>query len=229
MQDQTNQPLETGTVDRTSETGTAPASETPAGATATATPTLEELIAERERMAGALKAANRESADRRKKLEVLEQAEAKRQKAEMTDLERAKATQGELETKYNQLVAQYDGLRLRQAFFDEVAKQGVAFASEQARADAYELAELASVIDGGEVQPEAVTKAIKTLQKNRPYLFGQVVTPPDIGAMARGGADGLPEVTDQDIQQFAATYGISPQWIDKRAVAQAKRLAVKGK
>lgn len=209
------------------ETGTPPAGETPPAGTQTP-PTLAELTAERDRIATALKAANREAAERRKKLEALEQAEAKRQQAEMTEAEKAKAAKDELETKYTQLVAQYDGLRLRQAFFDEVARQSVTFASEQARADAYELAELAAVLEGGEVQAKALSEAVKALQRTRPYLFGQAATAPDIGATARGGADGLPEVTDQDIQEFAATYGISPQFVDKRAVAQAKRLA-KGK
>ena len=215
----TTTPPETGSTD--------PASETPEGTTTA--PTVEELMAERERMSVALKAANREAADRRKKLDAYEQAEAKRKAAEMTDLEKAQAERAEFETRYQKLATEFDGLRLRQSFFDEVAKQGVQFASDQARADAYNLADLTAALDGGEVQSKAVGDALKALKRDRPYLFGQPAAPPDIGATARGGDSGLPDVTDADVQEFAARMSIPVQYVDKRALAQLKRVASKGK
>jgi len=211
----------------TSATDTNPASETPAGA-ATETPTVESLIAERERMTIALASANKEAKDRRLKLTALEKAETERKKAAMTDLEKAQTERADFEKRYQELSANYDGLRLRQSFFDAVATAGVEFASDQARADAYNLADLTAALDGGEVQPKALTTAIKALQTSRPYLFGQAAKPPDIGATERGGDDGLPEVTDEEIQEFAARMSIPVQYIDKRALAQMKRLDSKG-
>jgi predicted nuclease with TOPRIM domain len=52
--------------------------------------TLDELKAENDRMAKALKEANREAADRRKKLEELEKAEQARKDAELSEMERLK-------------------------------------------------------------------------------------------------------------------------------------------
>jgi hypothetical protein len=80
-----------------SETDTAEVVET-ATATATQAPaskTLDELQAENERMSKALKDANREAADRRKKLDAYEKAEEARKNAEMSEQQKL---QKEVET-----------------------------------------------------------------------------------------------------------------------------------
>lgn len=66
----------------------------PAPQTATSK-TLDELQAENERMAKALKDANKEAADRRKKLEAFEKAEQARKDAELSEAQRL---QKEVET-----------------------------------------------------------------------------------------------------------------------------------
>lgn len=55
--------------------------------------------AEHKKVLEALKAANRESADRRKKLEAYEKAEQERKEAEMSELEKAQKRAAELEAK----------------------------------------------------------------------------------------------------------------------------------
>lgn len=62
-----------------------------------AAPKADELQAELDKARKALKDANKEAAERRKKLEEYEQAEAKRKQAEMTEAERAQARIKELE------------------------------------------------------------------------------------------------------------------------------------
>jgi predicted nuclease with TOPRIM domain len=52
--------------------------------------TLDELKAENDRLQAALKERNKEEAARRKKLEALEQAEAERKKAELSEMDRLK-------------------------------------------------------------------------------------------------------------------------------------------
>ena len=80
-----------------SETDTAEVVETTT-ATVTQAPaskTLDELQAENERMSKALKDANREAADRRKKLDAYEKAEQSRKDAELSEAQRL---QKEVET-----------------------------------------------------------------------------------------------------------------------------------
>ena len=200
-------------------------SETP---TVDAQPTAD-IAAELERTRTALKAANKEAADRRKKLEALEQAETARQQAEMTELDKVKAGHSEIQGKYDALVADYDGLRLRQAFNDATSAANVIFASDQARRDAYELADLAAAIEGGEIDAKAITAALKALQTIRPYLFGVAATSTDIGATRRGTDNGEVTVTDEEVQEFAAKFNVSAAAVDRKALAQAKRMSIRSK
>ena len=80
-----------------SETDSAEVVETTTGTVtqAPASKTLDELQAENERMSKALKDANREAADRRKKLDAYEKAEQTRKDAELSEAQRL---QKEVET-----------------------------------------------------------------------------------------------------------------------------------
>lgn len=153
---------------------------------------------------------SKEVADR---LSKFEQADKKRRDAELSDLEKLQTEHDNLKSKYDGLVADRDGLKLRQAFFDELAAQKLTFPDEQARRDAYELADLSAAIDGGEIDAEAVTAAVKELQKTRPYLFG-TAQPPSDDADKRGG--GQVEATDEEVQEFAARYGLDPKHVDRK-------------
>jgi hypothetical protein len=73
----------------------------------------EDLAAELEKARAALKSANKEAAERRKKLEAYEQDEAKRKEAEMTELEKYQKRTAELEATLK--VKEYAELRLAAA------------------------------------------------------------------------------------------------------------------
>lgn len=92
------------------EMPTNPAGETPAEPTQTEAPvTLAEVQAQLAIMQKALKDANREAADRRKKLEAYETAEKQRQEAEMSETDKLKRALEEREAELNRL--QLDNLK----------------------------------------------------------------------------------------------------------------------
>lgn len=135
---------------------TTPAGETPAGNQ----PTLAEVTAELETVRRALKDANKEAADRRKKLDAYEAAEAERKQAEMTEAQKADTARKAAEEKAQKAIQQADAKLKRAAFMAEASKYGVVRPE-----DAYALA-LADgfagdVGDDGNVS--GVTEAVKAL------------------------------------------------------------------
>lgn len=146
------------------------------------------LKAELESARKALAAANREAADRRKKLDAYEQAEAARKEAEMSEVEKAVKRANDLQA---QLEAE------RQARRDGALKGAVTVAAMKAGfhnpddAWAFLPAGAVSLDDGEQVQ--GVDEALKELVKARPYLVKQsaaaLVTPsgtPDGAAKSAG-------------------------------------------
>jgi len=158
--------------------------------------------------------------DMTSKLSTFEEAEGKRKKADMTELEKAQNDLNDLRAQYDKMVADHDSLRLRQTFYDAVGAEKLEFASPQARQDAYELVDLADVIDAGEIDAKKVTKALKALQEMRPYLFGKTVAP-DTDAAKRGA--GTVEATDDEVKEFAAIYGLNPEHVDRTLLANVRR------
>jgi hypothetical protein len=113
--------------------------------------------AELERTRAALKAANRESAERRKRLEELEALEAERKAAAMTDLEKAEERAKQAEASAEQARQETRETLIRAAFVSEAAKAGAAHPE-----DVYLLANRVSVeITDGRV--EGVAEAVKAL------------------------------------------------------------------
>lgn len=155
--------------------------------TAATTPTAEELNAELARVRDALKAANKEAADRRRKLDELEQADAKRKE---------EATQA-LQTANDRLI--------RAAFVAEASQHGALHP-----ADAYALADRSNVTvdDSGNVS--GVTEAVKALlDSNRLSLRARTVPNLDAGS---GGNQGqrLPTLTEAELA-VARRMGIKPE------------------
>lgn len=160
------------------------------------------IRAELERTRAALKAANKEAAERRKRLEALEAADQERQQAEMTELDKAKKELERLQTERERMAAQIRRATLKDAALAAAQRAGLAFAPG-ALADAVALGAFddLEVADDGSVS--GMTDAIKALQKQRPYLFTQV-TAPDINAGARGG-NGL-AITDEARRRASERY-----------------------
>lgn len=146
--------------------------EKPVGADAPAaevkkTPTVDELLAERERMAAALKEANREAADRRKRLDALESAEKARAEAAMTETEKAAAKARELEAQLNATVAELTETKILTAIEREAVRLGFTDPSDAA----VMIDRKAISIDGKNVT--GVKEALEVLSKAKPYLLKQ--------------------------------------------------------
>jgi seryl-tRNA synthetase len=131
------------------------------------TPTVDELLAERERMAAALKEANREAADRRKRLDALESAEKARAEAAMSETEKAAAKAKELEAQLNATVAELTETKILTAIEREAVRLGFTDPSDAAVMIDRKLIS----IDGKSVT--GVKEALETLSKAKPYLLKQ--------------------------------------------------------
>jgi ATP-dependent Clp protease ATP-binding subunit ClpA len=176
---------------------TTPAPEIDAGSVTDAA-----LKAEVESMRKALAAANREAADRRKKLDAYEQAEAARKEAEMSEVEKAVKRANDLQAQLDaERQARRDGA-LRSAV--TVAAIGAGFHNPD---DAWAFLPAGAVsLDEGE-KAQGVEDALKELVKARPYLIKGQATPTTPSGTPDGAAKGAgkPQV---DRAAAAAKYGI---------------------
>lgn len=144
----------------------------PAVADATAaevkkTPTVEELLAERDKIAAALKEANKEAADRRKKLDAFEAAEKARNEAAMSEAEKTAKRASELEAKLNEAAAELNETKILAAIEREATRLGFADTSDAA----VMIDRKAIAIDGKNVT--GVKEALEALAKTKPYLLKQ--------------------------------------------------------
>jgi uncharacterized protein (UPF0216 family) len=116
---------------------------------------------------------NRESAERRKKLEEFEKAEEKRKQAEMSEAEKANARVKELETANQTLEQQIRTLTLQRDFEAQVRDANLTFRNSKAAKIAFK-ALVEDVMEEGETE---VSEAhIKQLVKDLDYLFGKPET-----------------------------------------------------
>ena len=160
--------------------------------------------AELARVRVALKKANAEAAKRRKELERFQQEEKKRQDAELSDLEKAQKLSEEWKSKFDELSADLDGMRMRQAFYDATAAAKVVFVNDAAWQDAYDLSDLSGVEVDEDGSVSGMDEVIKALQKSRPHLFGTAGAP-DINAGEGGKPKGKAGADDEAIRR---RYGI---------------------
>lgn len=160
------------------------------------------LKAELDSARKALTAANREAADRRKKLEAYEQAESARKEAEMSEvdkaLKRAQTAEAALDTERK---ARRDGA-LKAAV--TVAAMGAGFHNPD---DAWAFLPAGAVtLDEGD-QAQGVAEAIKELTKARPYLVKGAQSPAAPSGTPDGAAKGVGK-GGPDRAAVAAKYGI---------------------
>jgi hypothetical protein len=153
-----------------------------------------------EAMQKALKKANRESAERRKKLDAFEKAEEERRQAEMSNTEKLEAKVAAMEARAKEAEALNDLRDKQDAFFAAAEAAKLVWASELARKDAVALLNL------GDLDDEEIAGAVKELKESRPYLFAQA-TMHDIDATKRG--KGTKEDTEEErVQRAARQFGV---------------------
>lgn len=181
-------------------------------------PTLEALQAELESAKTALKRVNAESAKRRKQLEAHEKAKVEREKAELSEVEKAQATAKEWEGKFELLTSELNVAQMRAAFYDEIDTQKLTFPNAQAKRDAFTLADLSNVATD-ENGMTGIPEAVKALTKSHPHLFGTALLPKDINARDTG--KGLGKATEAQMIEYAARMGIDVKYLDPTLVAQA--------
>ena len=142
-------------------------------------PTVEEIAAELENTRKALRQANAEAAERRKKLDALEAEEAKRAEASMSELQKAQRAAEKLTADNAALTLQLQTIRIQAAIEREANLLG--FADVQ---DAFTLvARSEIVIDGDTVK--GAKEAVATLAKAKPYLLKSAVAAPVTGTAGK--------------------------------------------
>jgi hypothetical protein len=152
-------------------------------------PNTAEMQAELEKVRIALKAANKEAAERRKRLTELEQAEEQRKSAEMTEAQKLQETVKKLEAEKTDAITRANARVLRAEI---IAKAGDFHDPE----DVYlALKEKLSVNDDGEV--DGLDEALKELKKSKPHWLKGKPSPQLHGGNPGQNANGQEETREQ--------------------------------
>jgi len=147
--------------------------------------TPEALKAELERTRAALKAANKEAAERRKRLDDIEAAEATRKQAELTETERYKAEADKAKADYAALQETSRKERIQAAIL-----QAATVANFADPVDAMALADLSGVmLEDGKVT--GAKEAVDALAKAKPHLVTVAKVAPNINSQSGGKAQPL--------------------------------------
>ncbi len=164
-------------------------------------PSAADLLAELKRAREALKAANREAADRRKKLDAYETAEEERKQAAMTELEKLTKAKTDAEERASKVMQEANTRVLKAAFIAEAAKHGA-----KVPADAYALAQAdgaqVSVDDSG--NPVGVAEAVKALVDAGRLVLSGRPSAPGLDGGAGGGNRPAPTIQLTDAQKYLA-------------------------
>lgn len=153
---------------------------------ATVTPSAAIDPAEYARMQTALRAANKEAAERRKKLEAYELAEQQKAEAEMTASQKAEARAAKAEQEAEAARNELQTERLKSAFMSESSKAQFGADGKGKIVDweaAFTLVK-ADPANAG-LDPAGVADALKAATKKYPFLVGSMVqgappaTPPE--------------------------------------------------
>ena len=128
----------------------------------------EQLQAELERTRAALKTANKEAAERRKRLEEIESTEAKRKESELTEVQRVAKRAEEAEASLKATKERYRTNAIRNEI--KLYAQNAGFVDI---ADAIALADMSGVdFDEANDKVTGAKEAIDALAKAKPHLLG---------------------------------------------------------
>ena len=180
---------------------------TTTGATTETVATLDvnELAAELQRTRDALKAANNEAAQRRKKLDEYERAEQTRKDAELSEMDKLNKRLAEAETARQQALTTANDRLIKAAFVAEAAKHGVEYPE-----DAFLLADKSNVAvdDSGNVI--GVAETVKTLvDGKRLPLRNRAVASLDAGAGSTSNGQRFTALNEAELA-IARRLGIKP-------------------
>ena len=131
---------------------------------------VEELKAQLAEQKKHIKSLNKESADRRKKLEEFEKKENERKEAELSEIEKANKRAQELEAHNATLAQQNKTLTLQRDFEARVRDANLTFKNSKAAKDAFK-ALVEDVLEEGDT--EVTEEHVKQLLKERDYYFGK--------------------------------------------------------
>ena len=158
------------------------------------TPTPADLQAELERTRKALKDANAESAQHRKKLQAFEAAEAQRKTAAMTELEQAQAKVAELEKRATEAEAGKRQALIRAAVIARAQSKG--FREPE---DVLRFLDTSGVEITADGQVKDVDTLLTDLGTKKPYLLQPTGT---VGATNPGRGQAAGETDDQRRQRL---------------------------
>ena len=116
-----------------------------------------------------IKNLNKESADRRKKLDEFEKQEQDRKQAELTEVEKVKQRADQLEQEKKTLAMENQTLKRQRDFEGLVRDAGLQFKNTLAAKDAFKA--LVEIL--GDDETEVTEEHIKQLVKERDYYFGK--------------------------------------------------------
>ena len=155
----------------------------------------EQVQAELERTRAALKTANKEAAERRKRLEEIEANEAKRKESELTEVQRAAQRADNAEASLKQVKDRYRTNAIRNEI--KLYAQNAGFVDTQ---DAIALVDMSSVdFDEANDKVTGAKEAIDALAKAKPHLLkAEKPQAPNINSFG-GGAK--PPITNEQIIQ----------------------------
>jgi len=156
---------------------------------------LEEALAQLDELRGQIKRVNAESADRRRKLAAYEEAEAKRQQAELSELEKLRVQAAEKDDLYQQAINDLTKLRIRHAI--EMAAGRLGFYKPE---DAAQLMDWSGLEVDEEQNVKGVEDALKALLKERPYLIRQQQAAPDLNAQQRSQGQ-TPKAREEELRK----------------------------
>jgi hypothetical protein len=156
----------------------------------------EQLQAELERTRAALKTANKEAADRRKKLEEIESNEAKRKESELTEVQKAAKRAEVAESDLKTVKERYRTNAIRNEI--KLYAQNAGFVDTE---DAIALADLSSVdFDETSDKVSGAKEAIDALAKAKPHLLKTPERPAAPNINSTGGGPRPPITSEQIIQ-----------------------------
>ena len=164
----------------------------------------EDVKAELDRARKALAAANKEAADRRKKLEAFEKAEAERKAAELSEVERLQQQVTEAQRRADAATAAANERLLKAAVLTEAAK--LAFVDPS---DAWRMLDRDGLEIGEDGEVAGAAEALKALVKAKPYLVKAATAPAASIDGDRGRGASTPEQkTAAREQQLRQRFGI---------------------
>lgn len=163
-----------------------------------------DTAAELARTKVALSAANKESADRRKKLEAYEKAEAEKQNADLSETQRLSKELEQLKASAESAQAKNRRYELERAISKAARAQNVEFSSDDALSDAIAVGAFGEIAD----DLSNADQVLKSVVKTKTHFFKQAEQEQkrgDINAGIRSRSISKSDIEQAEIERLRAT------------------------